>query len=53
MQLNTYRGGQKLKKLTMLAAAMLALGLLSAVPALGQVSFEVGDSENESGGIET
>jgi LPXTG-motif cell wall-anchored protein len=30
---------------------MLALGLVAAVPALSQVSFEVEDSENESGGI--
>jgi LPXTG-motif cell wall-anchored protein len=37
----------------MILAAMLALGLVTAVPALAQVSFEVEDSENESGGIET
>src|SRR5829696_2114736 len=30
---------------------MLAFGLATAVPALAQVSLEVGDNENESGGI--
>jgi LPXTG-motif cell wall-anchored protein len=39
-----------LKKLLVLTA-MLALGLATAVPALAQVSLEVGDNENESGGI--
>ena len=37
----------------MILAAMLVLGLVAAVPALAQVSLEVGDDENESGGIET
>ncbi len=34
-------------------AAMLVLGLIAAVPALAQVSLEVNEAENESGGIET
>jgi len=41
-----------MKKL-MLMAAMLALVLVAAAPVVAQVGFEIGDAENESGGIET
>ena len=37
----------------MLIVAMLAVLALIAAPVLAQVSFEISDSENESGGIET
>jgi hypothetical protein len=41
-----------LKKWMMLAA-MLALVLVAAAPVLAQVGFGIGDTENESGEIET
>ncbi len=41
-----------MKKL-ILVAAMLAVLALIAAPVLAQVSFEISDTENESGGIET
>jgi hypothetical protein len=41
-----------LKKWMMLAA-ILALVLVAAAPVIAQVGFEVGDTENESGGIGT
>ncbi len=41
-----------MKKL-MLLAAMLAVLALVAVPVIAQVSFELGDTENESGEIST
>jgi len=41
-----------LKKWMMLAA-ILALVLVAAAPVLAQVSLEIADTENESGGIET
>ena len=31
----------------------MVVALVGAVPALAQVAFEIGDTENESGGIET
>ena len=34
-------------------AAILALVLVAAAPVVAQVAFEIGDTENESGGIET
>jgi hypothetical protein len=37
----------------MLIVAMLAVLSLIAAPVLAQVAFEIGDTENESGGIET
>ncbi len=37
----------------MMLAAILALVLVAAAPVLAQVGFEIGDSENESGGIGT
>src|SRR5215207_10610327 len=41
-----------MKKL-MLMAAMLAVLALIAAPVVAQVAFEIGDTENESGGIGT
>jgi hypothetical protein len=41
-----------LKKWMMLAA-ILALVLVATAPVVAQVAFEIGDTENESGGIET
>src|SRR5215204_5244565 len=41
-----------MKKL-MLMAAMLAVPALVAAPVIAQVAFEIGDTENESGGIGT
>src|SRR5215204_2338275 len=41
-----------MKKL-MLMAAMLAVLALIAAPVLAQVAFEIGDTENESGGVGT
>src|ERR671916_1605657 len=41
-----------MKKL-MLMAAMLAVLALIAAPVIAQVAFEIGDTENESGEIET
>ncbi len=46
------RKEKKLRKL-MLMVAMLAVLALLAAPVLAQVGFEIGDTENESGGIET
>src|SRR5919112_5451256 len=40
-----------MKKLML--AAILVLVLVASAPVLGQVAFEIGDTENESGGIET
>ena len=37
----------------MMLAAILALVLVAAAPVVAQVAFEIGDTENESGGIET
>src|SRR5215204_2740981 len=37
----------------MMLAAILALVLVAAAPVLAQVAFEIGDTENESGGIGT
>src|SRR5215207_11690992 len=37
----------------MMLAAMLALVLVAAAPVLAQVGFGIGDTENESGEIET
>ena len=37
----------------MMLAAMLALVLVAAAPVVAQVAFEIGDTENESGEIET
>jgi len=37
----------------MLIVAMLAVLALIAAPVVAQVAFEIGDTENESGGIET
>ncbi len=37
----------------MMLAAILALVLVAAAPVIAQVSFEIADTENESGGIET
>src|SRR5215204_4512877 len=37
----------------MMLAAMLALVLVAAAPVLAQVAFGIGDTENESGEIET
>ena len=37
----------------MMLAAILALVLVAAAPVVAQVGFEIGDAENESGGIET
>ena len=44
--------GDVMKKL-MLMAAILAMVLVAAAPVVAQVGFEIGDAENESGGIET
>ena len=41
-----------MKKLTLMVA-VLALLTLAAAPVIAQVGFEIGDSENESGEIET
>ena len=41
-----------MRKLMMLAA-MLALVLVAAAPVVAQVAFEIGDSEVESGDVET
>ena len=41
-----------MKKL-LLMAAMLAMMMLFAAPVLAQVGFGIGDTENDSGGIET
>ncbi len=37
----------------MMLAAILALVLVATAPVVAQVAFEIGDTENESGGIET
>src|SRR5919107_6392526 len=37
----------------MMLAAILALVLVAAAPVIAQVGFEIGDTENESGGIGT
>ena len=37
----------------MILAAMLVLMLVAAAPVVAQVAFEIGDTENESGGIGT
>ncbi len=37
----------------MMLAAILALVLVAAAPVVAQVAFEIGDTENESGGIGT
>ena len=37
----------------MMLAAILALVLVAAAPVVAQVAFEIGDTENESGEIET
>ena len=37
----------------MILAAILALVLVAAAPVVAQVAFEIGDTENESGEIET
>ena len=37
----------------MMLAAILALVLVAAAPVVAQVGFEISDTENESGGIET
>ena len=37
----------------MILAAMLVLMLVAAAPVVAQVAFEIGDTENESGEIET
>ncbi len=37
----------------MMLAAILALVLVAAAPVVAQVSFEIGDTENESGEIST
>src|SRR5215207_11692540 len=37
----------------MLMVAMLVVLALVAAPVIAQVAFEIGDTENESGGIET
>ena len=36
-----------------LAGMLAVLVLVASAPVLGQVAFEIGDTENESGGIET
>ncbi len=41
-----------MKKLLLMAAMMAVLALVAA-PVLAQVGFEIGDTENESGEIET
>ncbi len=41
-----------MKKLVLLGAVLAMVALLAA-PVIAQVSFEIGDTENESGGIET
>jgi hypothetical protein len=41
-----------MKKL-MILMATLAMGLVAAIPAFAEVSFEVGDTANESGNIST
>src|SRR5918997_670586 len=35
----------------MMLAAILALVLVAAAPVVAQVAFEIGDTENESGGV--
>ena len=52
MELDRQRKEKKLRKL-MLMVAMLAVLALVAAPVIAQVSFEIADTENESGGIET
>ncbi len=41
-----------MRKLMLMGAMLVVLALIAA-PVLAQVSFEIGDTENESGGIET
>ena len=42
-----------LRKKLMLAAILAVLMLVASAPVIAQVSFEIGDAENESGDIET
>ena len=41
------------RNVLLFTAIAMVVALVGAVPALAQVAFEIGDTENESGGIET
>ena len=47
-----YRWEKKLRKL-ILAGMLAVLVLIASAPVFGQVAFEIGDTENESGDVET
>ena len=42
-----------MRKLMLIVAMLVVLSLIAVAPVVAQVSFEIGDAENESGGIGT
>ena len=42
-----------MRKLLLIVAMLAVLVLVASAPVVAQVAFEIGDTENESGGIET